>query len=72
VVIEPGDVIVADADGVAVVRRESAAIVARLSEERIAKEEKTRARLAAGELGVDIYGLRTKLAELGVMYLDRE
>jgi 4-hydroxy-4-methyl-2-oxoglutarate aldolase len=38
---------------------------------RIAKEDETRVRLAAGELGVDLYGLRDKLAELGVEYVDR-
>ena len=40
------------------------------SEARIAKEEQTRTKLAAGELGVDFYGLRAKLAELGVEYVD--
>ena len=68
--VRPGDVIVADADGVVVVKRESAAEVARLASERFAKEQKTRERLKAGELGVDFYGLRAKLAELGVRYVD--
>src|SRR5262249_16632280 len=68
--VRPGDVIVADADGVVVVRRETAAEVARLASERFAKEQKSRERLKAGELGVDFYGLRTKLAELGVRYVD--
>jgi len=68
--VRPGDVIVADADGVVVVKRETAAEVARLSSERFAKEQKTRERLKAGELGVDFYGLRAKLAELGVRYVD--
>jgi 4-hydroxy-4-methyl-2-oxoglutarate aldolase len=70
VFINPGDVIVADADGVVAVPRERASEVARLSQERAAKEEKTRERLRAGELGVDIYGLRAKLRELGVEYTD--
>src|SRR5581483_3726713 len=69
-IVRPGDVIVADADGVVVVKRESAAEVARLAAERFAKEQKTRERLKAGELGVDFYGLRTKLAEMGVRYVD--
>src|SRR5438477_9464616 len=69
-IVRPGDVIVADADGVVVVKRESAAEVARLASERFAKEQKTRERLKAGELGVDFYGLRAKLAELGVRYVD--
>jgi 4-hydroxy-4-methyl-2-oxoglutarate aldolase len=70
--IQPGDAIVADLDGVVVTPRESAAEVARLGEERRAKEEKTRERLARGELGLDFYGLRAKLAELGVRYDDQE
>jgi 4-hydroxy-4-methyl-2-oxoglutarate aldolase len=70
--VRPGDVIVADMDGVVVVPREQAADVARLSAERVAKEEKTRDRLRKGELGLDFYGLRAKLAELGVSYVDEE
>ena len=58
------------ADGVVVVRREEAAEVARLAGERFAKAQKSRERLKAGELGVDFYGLRAKLAELGVRYVD--
>jgi 4-hydroxy-4-methyl-2-oxoglutarate aldolase len=69
-IVRAGDVIVADADGVVVVKRESAAEVARLAGERFAKEQKTRERLKAGELGVDFYGLRAKLTELGVRYVD--
>jgi 4-hydroxy-4-methyl-2-oxoglutarate aldolase len=68
--VRPGDVIVGDQDGVVVVRREEAAEVARLGAERIAKEQNNRKRLRAGELGVDFYGLRAKLAELGVIYID--
>jgi 4-hydroxy-4-methyl-2-oxoglutarate aldolase len=69
-IVRSGDVIVADADGVVVVKRENADEVARLAGERFAKEQKTRERLKAGELGVDFYGLRAKLAELGVRYVD--
>lgn len=68
--IQPGDVIVADVDGVVVVPRASAADVARLSQERVEKEEKSRERLRKGELGLDFYGLRARLAELGVRYID--
>ena len=68
--IAPGDVVVADIDGVVVVPRQAAADVARLSQERVNKEEKSRARLKAGELGLDFYGLRAKLTELGVKYVD--
>lgn len=70
VIVEPGDVIVADDDGVVVVRREEAADVWAKSIEREAKESATRARLGAGELGVDIYGLRPLLATLGVEYVE--
>jgi 4-hydroxy-4-methyl-2-oxoglutarate aldolase len=68
--VRAGDVIVADADGVVVVKRESASEIARLAAERFAKEQKTRERLKSGELGIDFYGLRAKLAELGVRYVD--
>jgi 4-hydroxy-4-methyl-2-oxoglutarate aldolase len=68
--VRPGDVIVADVDGVVVVKRENAAEVARLATDRFAKEQKSRERLKAGELGLDFYGLRAKLAELGVRYVD--
>lgn len=68
--VTPGDVIVADADGVVVVPRENAAAVANAGRERVAKEEKTRERLRNGELGLDFYGLRAKLKELGVEFVD--
>jgi len=68
--VNPGDVVVGDSDGVVVLPRQMAAEVARLGDERRAKEEKTRERLARGELGVDFYGLRAKLKELGVVYVD--
>jgi 4-hydroxy-4-methyl-2-oxoglutarate aldolase len=68
--VHPGDVIVGDADGVVVVPRATAAEVARLGTERLAKEQKSRERLRQGELGLDFYGFRARLAELGVRYLD--
>jgi 4-hydroxy-4-methyl-2-oxoglutarate aldolase len=68
--IAPGDVIVADVDGVVVVPRQAAAEVARLGNERLVKEEKARERLRKGELGLDFYGLRAKLVELGVDIVD--
>jgi 4-hydroxy-4-methyl-2-oxoglutarate aldolase len=71
-VIHPGDVIVGDQDGVVVVKRETAAEIARHGATRIAREEKSRERLRAGELGVDFYGLRARLLELGVEYMDEE
>ena len=69
-IVNPGDVVVGDADGVVVVPRQTAAEIAKLGEQRRAKEEKTRERLGKGELGVDFYDLRAKLAELGVEYVD--
>jgi 4-hydroxy-4-methyl-2-oxoglutarate aldolase len=68
-IIHPGDVIVGDQDGVVVVPREKAAEVGRLGEQRRVKEERTREQLRSGELGLDIYGLRAKLAALGVEYV---
>src|SRR5688572_24686440 len=68
--VQPGDVIVGDGDGVVVVPREAAAEVMRLGQERLSKEEKTRERLRSGELGLDFYGLRSKLTELGVKWVD--
>jgi 4-hydroxy-4-methyl-2-oxoglutarate aldolase len=68
--VHPGDVIVADADGIVVVARKDADAVANLSKERISKEAKSRERLRKGELGLDFYGLRAKLTELGVQYID--
>jgi 4-hydroxy-4-methyl-2-oxoglutarate aldolase len=69
--VNPGDVICADDDGVVVVSREDAEWALQQSQSRIEKEAGTRAKLTAGELGVDFYGLRAKLAELGVEYVDR-
>ncbi len=68
--VNPGDVIVGDADGVVVVPRATAAEAAKAAEQRVAKEVKTRERLAKGELGVEFYGLRAKLKELGVEYVE--
>ncbi|MCK4176239.1 4-carboxy-4-hydroxy-2-oxoadipate aldolase/oxaloacetate decarboxylase [Aciditerrimonas ferrireducens] len=62
-VVFPGDVVVGDDDGVVVVGREDAAEVLERAEARVAREEGTRARLQAGELGLDIYGLRERLPQ---------
>ena len=67
--IEAGDVIVADDDGVVVVKLSLAPEVAVASEQRVRKEEATRERLARGELGLDLYGLRAKITELRLKYI---
>lgn len=68
--VHPGDLLVADDDGIVVVPRAAADDVLRLSAARERKEEETRARLQAGELGLDIYGMREKLLKKGLVYRD--
>jgi 4-hydroxy-4-methyl-2-oxoglutarate aldolase len=66
--VSPGDVVIADDDGVCIVPRLEAQAVLKASEAREAKEAATRERLQSGELGLDIYDMREKLAKRGLVY----
>jgi len=70
--IEPGDVVIADDDGVVVVSRSDASAALAAANARIEKEEVARRRLEAGELGLDFYGLRDQLEVLGVRWVESQ
>ena len=67
--VNPGDVIVADDDGVCIVPAEKASTTLEKADAREAREEQVRARLAAGELGIDIYGMKGRLKEKGLEHV---
>ncbi len=68
--VYPGDIVVADDDGVVIVPRADANTVAEATQQRVANEESKRVRLASGELGLDIYQMRGTLAEKGLRYVN--
>ena len=68
--VSPGDVVVADDDGVVIVPRVSAVEVLEASRARETKEDESRARYAAGELSLDVQGMREELADKGLRYVD--
>jgi len=70
--VAPGDLVVADDDGVVVVRRQDATKIAARAQARVDTAEATRQRFEAGELGLDIYGMRERLAAKGLRYVDSE
>jgi 4-hydroxy-4-methyl-2-oxoglutarate aldolase len=70
--VHPGDVVLADDDGVVIVPKAHAAGVAAAAAARETKEAGTRKRLAAGELGLDVYGMRDALAKAGLKYFEDE
>jgi 4-hydroxy-4-methyl-2-oxoglutarate aldolase len=69
--VHPGDAVVADDDGVVVVRKKDASEVAAKGEKRQADEEGKRKQLASGVLGLDMYGMREPLEKAGLIYVDR-
>jgi 4-hydroxy-4-methyl-2-oxoglutarate aldolase len=70
--VHPGDVVLADDDGVVIVPKAHAARVAAAAAARETKEAGTRRRLASGELGLDVYGMRDALAKAGLEYFEDE
>lgn len=70
--VRPGDLIIADDDGVVCIKREQAKDVLAKSIAREANEAEKRARFESGELGLDVYNMRQRLAEKGLTYIDQK
>lgn len=70
--VVPGDLVLADDDGIVVVRKDEASDVLEKARRRVADEEEKRARFEAGELGLDIYDMRDRLAAKGLRYVESE
>ncbi|OGT75883.1 MAG: 4-carboxy-4-hydroxy-2-oxoadipate aldolase/oxaloacetate decarboxylase [Gammaproteobacteria bacterium RIFCSPLOWO2_02_FULL_56_15] len=68
--VVPGDVVIADDDGVVIVEREASAVILEAGRKREVNESGKRERLARGELGLDIYDMRQRLTQEGLVYLD--
>jgi 4-hydroxy-4-methyl-2-oxoglutarate aldolase len=69
--VEPGDVVVADDDGVVIIPKKYAVETAQKAQKRFDDEDGKRKRLASGELGLDMYNMREPLAKAGLRYVDR-
>ena len=70
--ISPGDLVVADDDGVVIIRKDKAETVLEKARQRVASEEEKRARFEAGDLGLDVYDMRERLAKKGLRYVESE